>query len=318
MRILVTGGAGFLGSHICDKYLNEGNTVVCLDNFLSGNLNNIRHMIGNRNFKLMNGDVRDKETVDEAVRDSDYVFHLAAQIHVDRSIIDPKLTYDINVLGTLNVLEAARKHDTKRVLFASTSEVYGSALQVPMTEDHPLNAPHPYGASKIAGDRMCLSYIQTYDMDIAITRLFNMYGPRQKDNGYGSVISLFANRVLNNMPPIIYGDGEQTRDYTYVTDAVAAYDLALKRAQRFDAPINFGTGQEVKINDLANMIIKLYGKESTLKPVHTHGRPGEVQRLIADATRAKALGWEPKYSLEKGLREFTDWYRDYKQQWSSL
>ena len=312
MKILITGGAGFIGSHLCEKYVKEGHTVICLDNFMSGNLMHIRHLLDYRNFKLIKGDIRDFELLEKIMRDINVVFHLAAQIHVDRSYIEPKLTYDVNVMGTQNVLEAARMFDAKKIIHASTSEVYGSAQYVPIDEKHPLNAPHPYGASKIAADRMCYAYIQTYGMNIAIMRLFNVFGPRQRDVGYGGVISIFTRRVLSNIPPIIYGDGMQTRDYTYIADAVRAYDLVLNHNEPITEPINFGTGKEVSINDLADKIIELCGKKGEIEPVHVEPRIGEVKRLIADATKAKnMLGWEPKYKLEEGLKEFIQWYKNY-------
>ena len=312
MKILITGGAGFIGSHLCEKYTKEGHTVLCLDNFMSGNLTHIRHLLDYRNFKLVKGDIRDFDLLEKTMRDVDVVLHLAAQIHVDRSYIEPKLTYDVNVMGTQNVLEVARMYDAKKVIHASTSEVYGSALYVPIDEKHPLNAPHPYGASKIAADRMCYAYIQTYGMDISIVRLFNVFGPRQRDVGYGGVISIFTRRVLSNVPPIIYGDGTQTRDYTYIKDAVRAYDLVLNHNEPITEPINFGTGKEVSINDLADKIIELCGKKGEIEPVHVEPRIGEVKRLIADATKAKnMLGWKPKYKLEEGLKEFIQWYKNY-------
>jgi len=317
MKILITGGAGFIGSHLCDKYTKEGHTVLCLDNFMNGNLMNIRHLLNYRNFKLINGDIRDFDLLEKMMRDVDIVFHLAAQIHVDRSIIEPKLTYEINVLGTQNILEVARMYDVEKIIHASTSEVYGSAQYAPMDENHPLNAPHPYGASKIAADRMCYAYIETYGMNICIMRPFNLYGPRQKDSGYGGAISLFTKRVLSNMPPIIYGAGEQTRDYTYIEDIVEAYNLILNN-KPIREPINFGTGKEIKIIDLANKIIELCGKTGNIKPVHVEMRPGEVKRLVADISKAKEfLGWKPKYTITEGLREFIDWYKNYKfEEWA--
>lgn len=317
MKILVTGGAGFIGSHLCDRYVKNGDTVLCLDNFMNGNLMNIRHLLNYRNFKLINGDIRDFDLLEKIMRDVDVVFHLAAQIHVDRSIIEPKLTYEINVLGTQNILEVARMYDVEKVIHASTSEVYGSAQYVPMDENHPLNAPHPYGASKIAADRMCYAYIETYGMNICIMRPFNIFGPKQKDSGYGGVISLFTKRVLSNMPPIIYGDGEQTRDYTYIDDIVDAYDIILN-SKPIREPINFGTGKEIKIIDLANMTIELCGKKGSINPVHVEPRPGEVQRLIADISKAKeTLGWKPRYTMEEGLEKFVNWYKNYKyEEWT--
>ena len=312
MKLLITGGAGFIGSHLCDKYTKEGHTVLCLDNFMSGNLTNIRHLLDYRNFKLVKGDIRDFDLLEKVMRDVNVVFHLAAQIHVERSYIEPKLTYEVNVMGTQNVLEVAKAYDTKKIIHASTSEVYGSAQYAPIDEKHPLNAPHPYGASKIAADRMCYAYIQTYGMNISILRLFNVFGPRQRDVGYGGVISIFTRRVLSNISPIIYGNGQQTRDYTYIEDAVRAYDSVLNHDEPITEPVNFGTGKEVSIIDLANKIIDLCGKKGNIKPVHVEPRMGEVKRLIADATKAKnLLGWEPEYDLQRGLSNFVHWYQNY-------
>ena len=312
MKILITGGAGFIGSHLCDKYTREGHTVLCLDNFMSGNLMNVRHLLDNRNFKLIKGDIRDFALLEKIMRDVDVIFHLAAQIHVDRSYIEPQLTYEVNVMGTQNILEVARLYDAKRVIYASTSEVYGSAQYFPIDEQHPLSAPHPYGASKIAADRMCYAYTQTYGMNISIVRLFNTFGPRQRDVGYGGVISIFIRRILRNMPPIIYGDGMQTRDYTFIDDAVSAYDLVLNYNDPITEPINFGSGREESILDLANMLIELAGKKGEIKPVHIEPRIGEVKRLIANAGKAKnILGWETQCQLEDGLKKFVQWYKEY-------
>lgn len=316
MKILITGGAGFIGSHLCEKYVAKGDTVLCLDNFMNGSLTNIRHLLSHRNFKLINGDIRDYDLLEKIMRDVDVVFHLAAQIHVDRSIVEPRLTYDINVLGTQNILEVARMYDVEKVIHASTSEVYGSSKYSPMDEKHPLTAPHPYGASKIAADRMCHAYIETYGMDICIARPFNLYGPKQKDSGYGGAISIFTKRVLNGMPPIIYGDGTQTRDYTYVKDIVRGYDRILNHDKPIKEPINFGTGKEIKIIDLAKKIIELCGKD--LEPVFVESRPGEVQRLIADTSKVeKMLKWEAEYTIDDGLKEFMDWYKNHRsEEWS--
>ncbi len=312
MRMLITGGAGFIGSHLCDKYVKEGHIVLCLDNFMSGCLTNVRHLLDFRNFKLITGDVRDYDLLEKIARDVDVIFHLAAQIHVDRSYVEPRLTYDINVLGTQNILEIARLHDVKRVLMASSSEVYGSAIYAPIDEKHPLNAPHPYGASKIAADRMCYAYIQTYGMNIATLRLFNVFGPRQRDIGYGGVISIFTRRILSGIPPIIFGDGQQTRDYTYIDDAVSAYDSMLKHDPVISEPVNFGTGKEISILDIANAIIGLAGRSDSIKPVFISPRIGEVKRLIANTDRAKQLlEWSPRHDFHSGLKSYVDWYRNY-------
>jgi len=320
MKILITGGAGFIGSHLCEKYTFEGHTVICLDNFMNCNLANIRALLTHRNFKLVYGDVRDFDLLEKIIRDVDVIIHLAAQIHVDRSILEPKLTYDINVFGTLNILELARRYDVSKVIYASTSEVYGSAQYVPMDEEHPLNALHPYGASKVAADRMCNAYIQTYGLNICIMRAFNTFGPRQKDVGYGGAISIFVKRCLRDEPPIIYGDGTQTRDYTYIDDLIRAYDLILNYDKPLREPINFGTGKDIRIIDLANKIINLCGKKGKINPVHVASRPGEVMRLVADYSKAeKLLGWKPAYTIDEGLKKFIDWYKNYRfEEWTKL
>jgi UDP-glucose 4-epimerase len=314
MRILITGGAGFIGSYLCEKYTKEGNTVLCLDNFLSGNLLNVRHLLIHQNFKLIKGDILDFNLLERISREVDVIIHLAAQIHVDRSYVEPRLTFEINVMGTQNVLEVARIFDVKQVVHASTSEVYGSAQYVPIDEKHPLDAPHPYGASKIAADRMCHAYVVTYGMNVSIPRFFNIFGPRQRDIGYGGVVSIFTRRVLNGMHPVIYGDGKQTRDYTYIDDAVRAFDLILNNGARLD-PTNIGTGKEVSIIDLANLIIELCGKKTTIKPIHVEPRIGEVKKLIADTTKAREiLKWKPKYELKEGLKTFIQWYKEFGQE----
>lgn len=314
MKILITGGAGFLGSHLCEKLIARGHTIVCLDNFLNGSLGNIRALLSHRCFKLTSGDVRDFDLLEKTVSSGiDAIIHLAAQIHVDRSVIEPKETYETNVLGTLHVLELARRYDVEKVIYASTSEIYGSAQYVPMDEKHPLDPMHPYGASKLAADRMCHAYIQTYGINICILRLFNTFGPRQKDTGYGGAISIFAKRVLSDRPPIIYGDGKQSRDYLYVEDAVKAYESILESKKPLKEPINFGTGKDVTILSVANNIIRLFGKKGEIKPVHVAPRPGEVRRLVADNKKArKLLEWKPTYSFNEGLKKFVEWYRNYR------
>jgi UDP-glucose 4-epimerase len=311
MKMVITGGAGFIGSHLCEKYTREGHTVVCLDNFLNGNLGNLRALLHRRNFKLVVGDIRDYDLLERNLRDAELVIHLAAQIHVDRSIIEPRLTYDINVIGTLNLLELARRFDTERFIYASSSEVYGSAQYVPMDEAHPLCAPHLYGATKAAADRLCFAYIQTYDANVCIMRPFNTFGPRQKDSGYGGAISMFVKRALAGRPPIIYGDGSQTRDYLYVNDLLRAFDMIIESKKPLQEPLNFGTGREVHVLDLANQIVALCG--TTVRPVQVEARPGEVKRLVADYSKAREiLGWQPQYSLEQGLKEFITWYMTLK------
>jgi len=310
--ILITGGAGFIGSHLAEKYVREGHLVKVLDDFSSGNVNNIRALFNHKNFKLIRGDVRDRELIQRATAGVDIILHLAAQIHVDRSIIDPKYTFEVNTFGTLNILDAALENDVKLVIYTSTSEVYGSAQYVPMDEKHPLNPASPYAASKAAADRLCFAYHNTYKLPLVIVRCFNTYGPRQSDIGYAAAIPKFIRRVMQGLPPVIYGDGKQTRDYLYIKDAVKAYDSVLKSYENLlGKAINFGTSREVGILELSKLIIKLCNPEKNLKPVHVAPRPGEVKRLCSDITLAQnELDFKPEYDIERGLREFIKWYEE--------
>ena len=317
-RILITGGAGFIGSHLAEDLVKNGYYVKILDDFSTGNVNNILGLFNYKNFKMIRGSITNKELVAKATSDVDAIFHLAAQIHVDRSIIEPRHTFDVNILGTFNILDSALENNIEPVVYASTSEVYGSAKYVPMDEDHPLNPASPYAASKAAADRLCFSYYYTYKLPVVIVRCFNTYGPRQKDSGYAAVIPKFIRRVLAGVPPVIYGNGKQTRDYMYMKDAVTAYKLVLKSYEKVvGKAINFGTGKEIAILDLANMLLKLGGNKSA--PIHAAPRPGEVTRLCADMSLAKkTLGFTPAYTIEKGLQEFMNWYKEGKyEEWTA-
>lgn len=309
-RILITGGAGFIGSHLADELVKEGHHVKVLDDFSAGNVNNIRGLFNYKNFKLIRGSVTDRALISKATFDVDVVFHLAAQIHVDRSIIEPRHTFEVNTLGTLNILDAALENDIELVVYASSSEVYGSAKYIPMNEDHPLNPASPYAASKAAADRLCFSYYNTYKLPVVVVRCFNTYGPRQRSSGYAAAIPKFLTRALNGLPPIIYGDGKQTRDYMYVKDAVNAYKLVLRSYENvLGIAVNFGTGKEITILKLAKIIQDICGNKA--EPIHVAPRPGEVKRLCADISLAeKELAFAPKYTIEKGLEEFAMWYKE--------
>jgi UDP-glucose 4-epimerase len=204
-------------------------------------------------------------------------------------------------------------NDVKKVLHASTSEVYGTAKYIPMDENHPLMASHPYGVSKIAADRLCYTYNETYDLGVDIIRCFNLFGPRQKDTGYGGVIAIFINRVLQNKPPIIYGEGTQTRDYMYVADAVDAYDRVLIAQNNPGRNgINFGSGKEISINSIASLVIK-HAASTAMNAIHVEPRPVEVQRLFADISLSqKVVEFKPQFDFEKGLSLLVDWYNNYK------
>ena len=317
-RILITGGAGFIGSHLAEDFVKNGYSVKIIDDFSSGSVNNILGLFNYKNFKMIRGSITDKELISKATSNVNVIFHLAAQIHVDRSIIEPRHTFEVNTLGTLNILDAALENDIELVVYASSSEVYGSAKYVPMDEDHPLNPASPYAASKVAADRLCFSYYNTYKLPIVVVRCFNTYGPRQRDTGYAAVIPKFIRRALSGLPPVIYGDGKQTRDYMYIKDAVSAYKLVMKSYENVvGKAVNFGTGKEIAILELANTILDLCEKEET--PTHVAPRAGEVKRLCADVSLAKKeLGFTPKYTIKTGLKQFLKWYKEGKyEEWKA-
>lgn len=296
MKMLITGGAGFVGSHLCDKYVQNKDTIVtCLD---VGNLDNVAHLMHQSNFTVVPASIIDANSLVALGNASNFdaVIHLAAQIRVDKAKEDPRGTMNINVLGTLNILEMARKCDITKVLFASSSEVYGSAKYVPINEDHPLGTDSIYGASKIAGDRLCHSYAKTYGMDIGILRPFNIYGPRQS----GGVISLFIQNVLQGKSPIIHGDGSQVRDYVYIDDIVSAYDTML--FAKNTGAVNFGSGQGTDVNTIAETVIKVCNKN--IGPEYRAAPANTTTKLVADIRKAKLLGWEPRYSLFTGIMKF--------------
>ncbi len=291
---LVTGGSGFIGSHLCRKLESFGNNVVSLDNMM--------HPCENP-FGSKFADVRYAQDIAQYFKGCDACFHLAAQISVDKSIHNPQETVDININGTLNILELCKKHDVKLV-FASTSEVYGTAQKEKMDEDHPLDAQSPYGASKLAADRLCKSYIDTYGMSIVILRNFNTFGPYQNDDSYGGVIARFTKAALAGDDIRIFGSGEQERDYMWVDDAVNAYIKLVSKKGVYNA----GSGTTIKINRIADLIKEITKSKS--KIVHVAPRPGEVQRLCCDASKIKALGWKPKLSIEEGIKQYVAFYKN--------
>ena len=298
MKALILGGAGFIGYHLKEKLKHDEHEVVALDNFF--------HPCKAPKDDVKYADIRYYNEIEGHIEWADVVFHLAAQIHVDRSIDFPMETTDINVNGTLNVLEACKKFD-KKMIFASTSEVYGTAQTPTIHETHQLDGQSPYAASKIAGDRFCKAYWDTFKTRVVILRNFNVFGTWQNDTSYGSVISIFTRKALLDEPLVIFGDGTQERDYMYVDDAVAAYELCAT-IDLYGEPLNIGSGKTISIIDLANKIIKLTGSES--KIIHAEPRPGEVQRLCANTEKAKSLGFVSKTDFDRDLASYILWYKE--------
>jgi UDP-glucose 4-epimerase len=301
-RVLVTGGAGFIGSHLVDRLIKEDHEVVVLDNFFNGNIENIKQHLDSGELSLVKGDVRDSGDVEEAMRNVDAVFHLAAIISVPLSIKKPSLVNEVNVGGTLTLLEACSKADVERFVYASSCAVYGEAQHLPINEDHPVNPISPYAVSKLAAEYYCQVFCESYGLKTLCLRYFNVYGPRQIKGPYSGVIMRLINRLKRGKPPIIYGDGKQTRDFVHVRDVVRASVLALSGPRDIGGIVNVGSGTSTTINKLADLLIRLSGK-SDLKPICAAPRAGDIKKSCADITKAKrVLGYEPSVTLEDGLR----------------
>jgi UDP-glucose 4-epimerase len=302
LKILVTGGAGFIGSHLVRALVNAGHSVSVLDNLSTGSLDNLRVVIDSIEF--VEGDVRDYKTVEGAVRGVDAVIHLAALIDVAESIAKPDLYFDVNVGGTYNVLKASK--GVSVFVFASSSAVYGESVRLPIPEDHPPNPKSPYAASKISGEAFVMAFSELYGFRPVILRLFNVYGPKQS-RAYAGVIIEFIRRISRGEPPVIFGDGEQTRDFVHVNDVVNAIMLALGN-DKARGIYNIGSGTAISINELAKLILNVIGRED-LRPIYAPPRPGDIKHSVADTTRAmRGLRFKPSIRLEDGLRDSVSVY----------
>jgi UDP-glucose 4-epimerase len=307
-HVLVTGGAGFIGSHLVDRLLEEDFAVTALDNMSTGMLTNVARHMGKGDFALVKADIRNSQVLCEEVKRCRYAFHLAAVADVQKSVRDPLLTDQINVVGTLNLLEACRHADVDLVVYASSCAVYGNAGKKSVREDAPLEPLSPYGASKLAAEKYCLAFHRTYGLPVVCLRFFNVYGPRQRSGPYGGVINKFVRRLMHSRPPIIYGDGEQTRDFVNIKDAVEACILSLRKRNAMGKAINIGSGRCTTINQLAKELAILIGKKD-MKPLYRPARLGEVRHSLADITLArKALGYQPSVALREGLQEYVHEY----------
>ncbi|MEM2971967.1 MAG: SDR family oxidoreductase [Candidatus Bathyarchaeia archaeon] len=304
LKVLITGGAGFIGSHLVDHCLKIGYETVVLDNFFSGKIENIKQHLNNKKFCLIKGDIRNPENVQRALENVDAVCHLAAIVNVPLSIENPSLVNEVNVQGTLNLLEASTKCNIQRFVYVSTCAVYGEAKYLPINEEHPTNPLSPYGASKLAAEHYCKVFHQTYELQTICLRFFNVYGSRQPSGPYGGVITTFLESLKKKESLTIFGDGNQTRDFIYVADAVQACMLALQRKNCVGETFNIGTGTKISINELARILIECVN-ELRARVVHVDERKGDIRESYADISKAKKkLGFEPKFSIDKGLKEF--------------
>jgi UDP-glucose 4-epimerase len=302
MKILVTGGAGFIGSNIVARLLTYGHEPVVLDDLSSGFAENLVPDV-----QFVNGDVRDAETVKEAVKGCDVVLHLAASVGNARSIADPANDAAINLVGTINVLEGARRAGVSRVVFSSSAGIFGELKTLPIREDHPQDPDSPYGASKLAAEKVCLVYNKLHGMRNVCLRYFNVYGRGQRYDAYGNVIPIFADRLLRGIPLIIYGDGEQTRDFVNARD-VAEANIAAAFSDGAAGAFNIGSATRVTINRLAALMQRAAGVEAHLE--HAPPRPGDVRDSLAavDAAR-EAFDYRATVDLNDGLVEYMEWIK---------
>jgi dTDP-glucose 4,6-dehydratase len=306
--ILVTGGAGFIGSQIVDRLMAEGAHVRVIDDMSNGSKENLAQWKDDERFRLIMGDIRDSEEVNESLKDVDFVFHEAAKVSVPASVKNPTLTMDVNASGTCVVLDECRKADVEKVVVASSSSVYGDTPTLPKTEDMPLKPLSPYAASKLAEEKLAIAFCETYDLDVTALRYFNVYGPRQRSGAYAGVIAIFIRQALAGKPVTIDGDGQQSRDFTFVNDVVDCNLLSVTKSQAKGEVYNVGGGSRITIEELADKIIEITGSSS--KKEFGPPRPGDVRHSLAGIDKAQSqLGYDPETDMDTGLRKTIDWVK---------
>lgn len=308
MKYIVTGGAGFIGSHVVEELVKKGEDVVVIDNLSTSKGELLKNFLNK--IKFVKGDIRNFELLKKELKGADFVLHYAALISVIESFEKIDVYKEVNLKGTKNVLEAARLNNVKRVVFASSCAVYGNTNKIPQTETIETRPLSPYARFKLEGEKLCNKYYKRYGLKTAVLRFFNVFGPRQNpDSPYAGVIPLFIKKVINNKSPTIYGDGNQTRDFVFVKDIVNGSLLACKAKFGFGEPMNIGSGKETKINQILALINKYLNKE--VKPVFASERKGELRRTCSDNSKAKKiLGYNSKYDFNRGLIKTIEWIKE--------
>jgi UDP-glucose 4-epimerase len=306
MKVLVTGGAGFIGSHLARRLLAEGHEVRVVDNFSTGNRANLARLDGE--IEILEGDIQSYERAHNAVRDCEVVFHEAALPSVPRSIQDPLTSNAANVIGTLNILLASRDSGVRRVVFASSSSIYGADLTLPKQEDKAPQPISPYAVAKLAGEGYCRSFSQVYALETVALRYFNVFGPRQDPlSHYAAVIPKFTSALLAGRPPVVFGDGEQSRDFTYIDNVVGANLLAAGAEGVSGQTFNIACGDRITLNRLLEELREITGID--LEANYIDPRPGDVLHSLADIGKAReTLGYEPSVSFSTGLRRTVEAY----------
>ncbi|MHA1284348.1 MAG: dTDP-glucose 4,6-dehydratase [Promethearchaeota archaeon] len=311
MVFLITGGAGFIGRWVVKELLEIGKDLVIIDNLENGSMDNLFEFKNNSNLKeIIVDDIINKRVIERIFNRYQFecCIHLAAQINVQESLENPGKSFNSNILGTFNILEVARKYNTKIILI-STCMVYDFAnSELPISEEHPVNPLSPYAASKLAAEYLALSYFYSYSLPIVILRPFNTYGPFQKTNMEGGVVSIFVKRALNNEDIFVFGSGNQTRDFLYVEDCADFIVKATENEECIGEIINAGLGMDISINDLAKLIVK---NDKKIKHVDHHHPQCEIKKLLCDNSKAKKiLKWAPKTSLLEGIEKLKFWLKN--------
>lgn len=315
-RILITGGAGFIGSNLCDYFISKGNHVTCLDNFATGFKYNIEHLLSNPNFELIEGDIRDLETCQRAAANQDYILHQAALGSVPRSINDPITSNDVNVSGFLNMLVAARDSGVKRFIYAASSSTYGDSETLPKVEDVIGKPLSPYAITKYVNELYADVFSKTYGIECIGLRYFNVFGRRQHPNGaYAAVIPKFVIQLMNHESPVINGTGEYSRDFTYIDNVIQMNEKAMsaENKEALNTVYNTAVGDRTTLNLLVEYLkeyLSVYDPSIANVPIiHGDLRAGDIPHSLASIDKAKKLlGYEPSHDIKKGLQEAVGWY----------
>lgn len=309
-KIVVTGGAGFIGSHIAEKLAKDGHEIVIVDNLddyysIDIKKRNIEIVLESGDANFINADVTNLKSMSDIIDNTvDYVYHEAAQAGIRVSVEDPFKPNNINVVGTLNVLKASLDADVKKVINASSSSVYGKEKYLPFDEQHPTQPVSPYGVSKLAAEHYCGVFYEVYGLPTTSLRYFTVYGPRMRPD---LAISIFTRKMLNGEPITIFGDGEKTRDFTYIDDIVTANRGLLNNKATYGKVLNIGSGNRISVNNLVENLSAIIGAESEIK--YTESQKGDAENTLADVNQAKeSIGYEPSFVIEKGLEKFVEWF----------
>lgn len=308
-KVVVTGGAGFIGSHLAEGLAKEGYYVIILDDLSTGKKENIESPLKDDSAELIEGSVTDLPLLQGLFQGIDYIFHLAAIASVPSSVKNPQASHEVNATGTLNVLLAARDNHVKKVIYASSAAVYGDTAVNCQAENLLPGPLSPYAVTKLAGEYYCHAFRHVYGLPTICLRYFNVYGPRQDPNSqYAAVIPIFIQTIGGGKPPVIFGDGEQTRDFVFVRDIVRANIMAA--GSEVTGTFNIASGEAISVNKLAGVIIRLMG--GNLQPVYREPRPGDIYHSLADISRAASFGYQPQYRLEDGLKRTVEEFRPIK------